>query len=174
MKTKVLILTICCIFLYSCNSKCDGYAPDDIQISWSDYNTVRTVDNYFAYPKTAALHKNDTVRVCGYILGKDDADYYISLYENPDRFLTDDSVEVSFVSVMITDDPDDRLDGRAHSGRLYIPLHVSLEQMEWLKDYEAGEKIFVKGFCAATDPISDKGCTWIVKMQAISFSTEKE
>ena len=40
------------------------------------------------------------------------------------------------------------------------------------EDYKAGTKIFAKGFCAATDPMDDSGCTWIVKMHAISFSTE--
>lgn len=172
MKTKAIILMICCFFLYSCNSKCDGYAPETVKISWTEYNTVRAVDNYFKYPKTAALHKNDTVLICGYILGKDDTGYYRSLYEKPVRFLNDDGEEICIVAVDITDDPDDRFDGRAHPGRHYSPIFGSLEQMEWLKNYKAGTKIFAKVFCAASDPMDDSGCTWLIKMQAISFSTE--
>lgn len=172
MKTKAIILMICCFFLYNCGSKCDGYAPENVKISWTEYNTVRTVNNYFKYRKTAALHKNDTVLICGYILGKDDTGYYRSLYEKPVRFLNDDGEEICSISVRMTDDPDDRYDGRAHPGRRFIPIDGSLEQMEWLKNYKAGTKIFAKGFCAATDPMDDSGCTWIVKMHAISFSTE--
>ena len=105
-------------------------------------------------------------------MGKDDTGYYRSLYEKPVRFLNDDGEEMCIVVVDITDDPDDRFDGRAHPGRHYSPIFGSLEQMEWLKNYKAGTKIFAKVFCAATDPMDDSGCTWIVKMHAISFSTE--
>ena len=172
MKTKAIILMICCFFLYNCGSKCGGYAPENVKISWTEYNTERAVNKYFKYPKTAALHKNDTVLICGYILGEDDTGYYRSLYEKPVRFLNDDGEEMCIVVVDITDDPDDRFDGRAHPGRHYSQIFGSLEQMEWLKNYKAGTKIFAKVFCAASDPMDDSGCTWLIKMHAISFSTE--
>lgn len=154
MKTKVYVLIICCMLVYGCGkTNCSGYAPEGGEISWTDYNSVNKVLNYFKYKHTADQHSTDTVLMCGYIIGTEDTDYYRSIYENAGGELC----------IYMTDDPQDRYNGRARGGKLSIPLHGRKEEMEWLKDYKAGQRVRVKGFCYATDSETDGGCFWIVR-----------
>lgn len=163
MKTKIITLLLCSTLLYGCNGKCDGYAPKRIKISWSDYNSVKTVLYYFQYWKSAEMHMNDTVRICGYIIGNGDSNYYRTLYEHP---------KPGDILYM-TDDPNDNF-RLPRGGKFSLPIRCNIEKMEWLKDYKAGEKIYVKGFCYAKSPADDGGCSWIVIMYPISFSKGKE
>ncbi len=138
---------------------CTGYAPDGIEISWTDYNTVEAVHAYFKHVYTAKEHKNDTVRLCGYIVGYNDTNYYRTQYENP---------YCGLVNVYITDNPEKQF---MSSGGLCIPLVGKQEQMGWLLEYRAKQKVFVTSFCDATDPAGNL-CNWVVTATADSVFIE--
>lgn len=49
--------------------KCEPYASDDLEISWTDYNTVKQVWDYFGcHEETCWMHTGDTFKVMGYPL----------------------------------------------------------------------------------------------------------
>ena len=56
-----------------CGTKCDGYAPSNVNISWNEYNSVDAVYGFFKYYNTADQHAKDTVCVMGYALGYGDS-----------------------------------------------------------------------------------------------------
>ena len=161
MKTRVIamIMSISILSLYGCKMNCDGYAPKSVDISWDNYNSVKAVRDYFKYYNTAEQHRHDTIRMCGYILGDGDTNYYRTIYEN---------AEYDGVWVRITDDPNDWLDGRARGGKLVMPMGGTLEQMAWLREYRTGQKVYVTGFCYPGDPEDDSGCYWTTLFQVIN------
>ena len=168
MKIKILTLLIICLSLDGCSRKCDGYAPEGSEISWTDYNSVRDVHGYFMYKKTADQHKNDTVRICGYIIGSNDTNYYRSEYYE----VVDEGR--SNVRVFISDDPTFRFNSGMDRGKyLLLGINGTLEQMEWLLDYKAGQKVYVTGFCYAVEPEDDKGCSWLTYFNISSVYVEK-
>ena len=135
MRTKTIVIIFGCLLISGCGTKCDGYAPSEI--SWTDYNTVEKVRNYFKYKHTGEAHREDTVRICGYIIGNGDTGYYRSKYEN---------AEHSHICVDITDDSLDtyRL---PRGGKMFMCMCGLVDKMEWLKDYQTGQKVYVTGFC---------------------------
>ena len=51
------------------DEKCQRYAPDNCEISWTDYNTVKRVWDYLGcYSGTYEAHIGDTFKVKGYPL----------------------------------------------------------------------------------------------------------
>lgn len=59
------------IVVVGCQKKkeCLSFAPSEKEISWTDYNTVGEVWDYFGcYSETAAMHYGDTMKVMGYIV----------------------------------------------------------------------------------------------------------
>ncbi len=68
---SVLLYTLC-LSLVGCSGKepqCKHNASVEDEISWTDYNTIGAMWNYFGcYDKTAREHYGDTVKVVGYIV----------------------------------------------------------------------------------------------------------
>lgn len=162
MKTKFTIsitIVVSILSLYGCKMKCDFYAPGGSDISWNNYNSVERVHNYFKYYNTAEQHLHDTIKMCGYIIGDGDTNYYRSEYDNADG---------DVIWVHITDDPNDVYDGQARGGKLSMPIGGSLKQMEWLKEYTKGQKVYVTGFCHTADPEDDRGCYWTTIFHVIN------
>lgn len=59
------------IVVVGCQKKkeCLSFAPSEKEISWTDYNTVGEVWDYFGcYQETAKEHYRDTMKVVGYII----------------------------------------------------------------------------------------------------------
>ena len=140
---------------------CTGYAPEGVEVSWTDYNTVESVGKYFKYKHTADMHRQDTIRVCGYILGFDDTNYYRSAYTSPQI--------PGEIMVYITDNPDKQFQGSGDG--IALPLVGNPEQMDWLLEYKAKQKVYLTAFCCATDP-AGSACAWIVEIHAISCHVE--
>lgn len=75
MKIKQLIpLVLLPFMMFSCKEKlCDTpcespYAPETASISWTDYNSVRTILDYFhCHPSTIKEHAGDTIKVKGWL-----------------------------------------------------------------------------------------------------------
>lgn len=65
---RFLVVVGCiCILLAGCTKKCDDYASNDAIISWTEYNSVQAMNDYFGcHSKTIDMHVGDTIRVCGY------------------------------------------------------------------------------------------------------------
>lgn len=157
MKTFKITLLVACFVLYSCGMKCDGYAPKGTKISWNEYNTVKQVKEYFQYKNSADLHRDDSVRMCGYVVGSCcDTNYFLSVYEQAEQH--------NHAMVYLCDDPTAR-HGTDAGGRISMALVGNFEQMKWLKDYKEGEKVYVTGYCYAGDPEDDRGCFWIPTFQ---------
>lgn len=59
-----------CLVLSGCSDKrdkCEEYAPADVTVSWTDYNTVEQVTEYFScHSGTLKSHQGDTIRICGH------------------------------------------------------------------------------------------------------------
>lgn len=59
------------VLLAGCKEKptgCVEYAPADVSISWTDYNSVADVVGYFhCHKKTAERHEGDTLKVKGFV-----------------------------------------------------------------------------------------------------------
>lgn len=165
MKKHLLFIGILLALLCSCKYDCSGYAPSGAEISWNDYNSVKDVNDYFKYLHTSELHKNDTVLVCGYIIGNRDTNYYRSLYEDAER--------EGFIWLELADIPD-RPSVGGMGGIIMLYTFAYLEQLEWLKEYKTGQRVYVSGFCYAAHPADDKGCQWIPEMSAININTEIE
>ncbi len=68
--TCLFFLAIC-FLVNGCRKKenCQDYAPNELSISWTDYNSVSALCNYFGcHKKTAIQHYGDTLKVMGYII----------------------------------------------------------------------------------------------------------
>ena len=154
----LLVMALC----VSCGAKCDGYAPSNVNVSWSEYNSVDAVFNFFKYSNTAKQHTEDTIRVMGYALGYGDSNYYKSLYDSDAIY--------NCVSLLISDDPEKQ--SLSQQGSVIL-LSGDTITMAWLKDYKAGQLILAKGSCYAADPMDDKGCRFTVEMTAVDVNVEK-
>ena len=141
---------------------CDGYAPEEIYVSWTDYNSVDAIANYFRYVNTCRQHERDTVRLYGYILGYDDSNYYRSKFENPDH---------GIISLYISENPKKQFVGRGE-GHACI-LDGIPEHMEWLTEYKAGQKVYVTSLIHASNPWGDSQCFWSFHIKAIDCIVEK-
>ena len=162
VRTIVAIAGIMLLIQGCGKTKCDGYAPEGTEISWTAYNTVEQVHDYFSYLNTSNQHKADTVMMWGYVIGKDDTNYFRSEYESAERWLL----------VFLCDDPTARLHDGRHAGRVSVNVYGSLDKMEWILDYRVGKRVFLKGFCHASDPTDDRGCHWLVDFNVISAFVE--
>lgn len=73
MKKILLICAIAGLMAAGCEKtrKCESpYAP--FEISAKEYNTVHSVVDYFTcHDSTILRHEDDTILICGYIVGKD-------------------------------------------------------------------------------------------------------
>ena len=159
MRTIIPLIIVVCLLLYGCNGKCDGYAPENLEISWTDYNPLRKVSRYYGYYNTGRLHSRDTVRLYGYIMGFGDTNYYRSAYENPDCAYSG----CCYVTVFITDNPEKTF---AKDKGLSLPMYDVVENMEWLLDYHAKQKVYVTCFCEPVDPLWD-ACSWLVNITKV-------
>ena len=64
---QIFIIVIACAMLTGCGKKCDDYASNDAIISWTGYNSIQSMIDYFGcHPKTIKMHIGDTIRICGY------------------------------------------------------------------------------------------------------------
>ena len=71
MCSILMFLFTVCLLVIGCQKKeaCTLYAPIGKEISWTGYNTVSAVWNYFGcYQETAKEHYGDTMKVVGYII----------------------------------------------------------------------------------------------------------
>lgn len=69
MKRILLFVFIFCLMMAGCNKtkQCEEYAPAWASVSWTDYNTVKQVRDYFAcHSATLNSHLGDTIKICGY------------------------------------------------------------------------------------------------------------
>ena len=66
----VLFLTIFVLLTTGCKEEqCKSFVPADKEISWTDYNTVSSLWDYFGcYAETARMHEGDTLKVVGYVV----------------------------------------------------------------------------------------------------------
>lgn len=94
---KIIILStvaLACLLAMGCKEKeeaCNYYAPDNLNVSWTDYNDVVTYWKYFTCHKGTILdHQGDTIRVKGYIFygGEEDG-----IHWSPARLLSGESNE---------------------------------------------------------------------------------
>lgn len=145
-----------------CGTKCDGYAPSNVNISWNEYNSVDAVYGFFKYYNTADQHAKDTVCVMGYALGYGDSNFYKTQYSS--------EAEYNYVGLLISSNPDKQF--LSQPGYVIV-LQGDTVTMAWLKDYKAGQLIRAKGFCYAADPMDDKGCQFTVNMTAVEVNVEK-
>ena len=74
MNTKTIAtILLAALLLHSCREKqndapCDLYAPEEITVSWTDYNSVREFLDYFTcHPATIKEHAGDTIKVTGWL-----------------------------------------------------------------------------------------------------------
>ena len=165
MKTRTIVaIAGIMLLIQGCGkTKCDGYAPEGTEISWTAYNTVEQVVDYFSYLYTSNQHRTDTVMMWGYVIGKDDTNYFRSEYESAEHFLL----------VYLCDDPTARrVDGGNHVRRIAINVYGSLDRMEWILDYRVGKRVFLKGFCFASDSFGGGACNWLTAFQVISAFVE--
>lgn len=146
----------------SCGTKCDGFAPSNVSISWTGYNSVDAVFGFFKYYNTANQHAKDTVRVMGYALGHGDSNFYKTQYSS--------EAEYNYVGLLISSNPDKQY--LSQPGYVIV-LQGDTATMAWVKDYKAGQLIRAKGFCYAADPMDDKGCQFTVDMTAVEVNVEK-
>lgn len=72
MKTKGLTILIPLLALFAgCGlnlEKCAEFAPEELEISWTDYNSVKACADYFhCYAGTCKKHATDTIKICGWL-----------------------------------------------------------------------------------------------------------
>ena len=168
MKTRTIVaIAGIMLLIQGCGkTECDGYAPEGTEISWTAYNTVKQVHDYFSYLNTSNQHRTDTVMMWGYVIGKDDTNYFRSEYESAR------AEHNYFLLVFLCDDPTARLGDGRHAGRLSMNVYSYDDEMEWILDYRVGKRVFLKGFCYASDPTDDRGCHWLVDFNVISAFVE--
>ena len=147
MKTKIFVVAIVLVgivtLFYGCDVKCDGYAPAGAKISWNEYNSVRDVQEYFQYEKTARKHQQDTVWICGYgVLSGHGYESQVAKTGN-------------HIYVPLSDDSN--LTGMTGPIICVIGDTVNLN---WWKNYREGQMVRIKGFCRAGDPMV--GCSYSV------------
>lgn len=146
----------------SCSKKCVDFAPEDTEISWSDYNEVDAVLRYFNnHCGTIMTHQKDTIRVCGYM-----AMYTAECLRNQD-LPTDFFLKRNKNS-----------SGGANGLPIYLLMHSSWadgweEKKEELISF-ADEKIYVLGE-VSYDQFYDMGvdgcCNLTMVVNAIEIST---
>lgn len=72
MKTKILILFLPMLTLLAMGCKeeqCEAYAPAGAGVSWTGYNPMEDVLDYFyCHVKTVENHIGDTLKIAGYFL----------------------------------------------------------------------------------------------------------
>lgn len=71
MKKALLIIFAEAILLLSCEKPTgcnyEPFAPDEAEISWTDYNSVTDLKNYFqGHDSTLLQHEKDTIKAYGY------------------------------------------------------------------------------------------------------------
>lgn len=157
MKNLSLLLSAIALCLLStgCISYCDGYAPSGISISWTGYNTVAEVEDYFRYYNTGQMHATDTVLISGYLLHNNDTAYY--------RNLIDTSHE--YIVLMMTDDPTST---NGH-GIPTISLLGDSISMRPLLGYKNGQMVYLKANCSPSDPAYQDACHFLVVANIISI-----
>ena len=129
------IIVVCSImlslflWLQSCVGICtpcdnNQYAPADAEISWTSYNSISKVLDYFGgYALTTLQHKNDTVLVSGYL---------------PESFLE----RCGFDRFTIISNLDYTIPRQIHvTNEDCISPSIEIEKIQ-----DLGKKVYVKGF----------------------------
>ena len=69
---QILLIAVAslCLALSGCSDKrdkCEEYAPADVTVSWTDYNTVDRFCEYFhCHPGTLKANEGKMIKICGY------------------------------------------------------------------------------------------------------------
>ena len=145
LKTNLLIIAISLVIM-GCDRKrsCSDFIPDDSQLDWSGYNTVRDFEDFFRYPEAVKKHRGDTVGICGWIIWEDVNYFY---HQQPPYVLPGENG-----SVCISDDS---------TGRFNFPLTElfngddddTIPRALWHK------KIYVKGTISyVEEDVQEIGC----------------
>lgn len=69
MKRILLFVFIFCLLVAGCNKskQCEEYAPAGTSVSWTDYNSVNRLMEYFrCHPATLRENAGKKIKICGY------------------------------------------------------------------------------------------------------------
>lgn len=131
---------------------CEDYPPEDVTISWDDYNTVTELRNYFeCHRKAQEEHRGDTLKFVGWL------DESGGIGEN---YETNDYMMYWFI---VTDDP-------SHLPDEYNGFYVFQDEQLDITPLR-GKKLFITGLFDPFDR-GDGGCCSMtpgIKISSIDF-----
>lgn len=123
-------LVVACLMATGCKEEqCEPYAPQGEEISWTEYNSMSDVCDYFTcHMKTWEMHVGDTFKAIGYI-----PPYTHS--ERPYNF--DSDVHRNDVCITIGEKSD-----VPHNKQRCINVHGDTVLMSGFRNYQWGQKIY--------------------------------
>ncbi len=134
MKRIMIIsaLAVACLMAAGCKEEqCEPYAPQGKEVSWTDYNTLDAVRDYFyCHRKTAEMHYGDTLKIEG----------FVPLYPNNKDmpFNYGSTVHGSYSIVHIGAKAD------VESNKQYnVIVQGDTSIMSCFRDYEFGQKVYM-------------------------------
>lgn len=127
---------------------CDWHAPEGVEISWNEYNTVSEVCTYFnGHRETLREHEGDTVNIVGWVCRMD-------------------SVNSQTWRVVLADYPHDVELGMG-SDVIYMFLITSSENAHMYYD----NKVYVKCIVGTDIGLTGHPCYYSLKPQLVSIDT---
>lgn len=162
MKTKLLIpLLVLPLLSVGCTEKptgCVEYAPEDANISWTDYNSVSDVMNYFhCHKKTSALHNGDTLKIKGLVCKG-----------YPEHWTPGYIIGADYSVLTLTDNPSQQETSHLHMINITLPEEISEQFRQNLDEYMELEWYVTGILHSAHDwlsPLSDC-CSYYTSMHA--------
>ena len=69
MKTRLITFLLPLLMVGCKEERCEKYAPATVSISWTEYNPmVDVLDYFYCHPQTVEAHIGDTMKILGYFL----------------------------------------------------------------------------------------------------------
>ncbi len=164
MKSKTitfLLLAATSLTMSGCAEEvCKLYAPADKEISWTDYNTVTEVNDYFeCYQETYRMHIGDTMKVMGYLIP---GTWGVSVPFNYDSQITADGEVISLSLGDYVDVPHNEQGLVILSGYLgeYGPNDVEI--FSKFRDYQWGQKVYATVIIVSRSVDPNYCCDYLV------------
>lgn len=163
MKKIIIISALAgaCLMATGCKEEqCEPYAPQGKEISWTEYNSMQSICDYFTcHKKTCEMHYGDTVKGYG----------YIPPYPNSDRpYNYESDVHGKEACVTIAEKPN------VSSNKQWgFWIYGDTALMSGFKDYHWGQKVF---FSAVIRRFEDEGMNWCcchISCDMVEYRIEK-
>lgn len=150
-------------------NQCGDFAADWREISWTDYNTIDEVFDYFyCHPETAKMHIGDTFSFSGYILPES----------------KDPNIEFDFDSVKNLHDERGYVEfclGADYTKMMYeqriMFLYVyatDTNLLSSLEDYYYGKLLYMKVEFVSRETFDGDQCCCPLVLNALEFETKEE